>query len=73
MKTKVTLTIERTLVPQAKDAAARRGASLSALVEDFLRGMIEDQTPPFGDRWRGAFQLAEGDDPRLDALKRKYH
>ena len=72
MKARVTLTIDDALLSKAKAAAARRGRSLSAMVEDLLRGLGEEQIAPFGDRWRGAFRLADGDDPRLEALERRH-
>lgn len=73
MKTALTLMIEESLVAAARAAAARRGVSLSAVVEEFFAETVTQQAPPFGDRWRGAFEAAEGDTTRLKALRRKYH
>lgn len=73
MKTKLTLTIDRDLVPRAKRMARERGVSLSSIVEDVLREMTGEAGPSFSERWRGAFELAEGtEDARYEALREKY-
>jgi post-segregation antitoxin (ccd killing protein) len=72
MKSKLTLSIDRDLLPAAKRFARTRGVSLSALVEDALRDAIEPDAAGFVDRWRGAFRLAELDDERYRALAEKY-
>lgn len=72
MKTKLTITIDRDLLPRAKRYARSRGVSLSSLVEDALRGLAEPDRPTFASKWRGAFVLAERDDERYRALAEKY-
>lgn len=72
MKTKLTITIDRDLLPRAKRYARSRGVSLSSLVEDALRDMAEPDRESFASRWRGAFVLAERDDERYWALAEKY-
>lgn len=72
MKTKLTLTIDRELLPAAKRFARGKGVSLSSLVEEAIREMIEPEQARFVDRWRGAFRLAERDDERYRALMEKY-
>jgi hypothetical protein len=74
MKTKLTITIDRDLLPRAKRYARSKGVSLSELIEARLREVSgDDAGPSFASRWRGAFEAAEhGDDPRAEALTRKY-
>lgn len=72
MKTKVTITLDRDIVPRAKSYARRRGMSLSAVIEEALRALSEEEAPSFVDRWRGRFEPAERDDERFRALARKY-
>src|SRR5712692_7286864 len=54
MKTKLTLTIDQELLPQAKQFARSRGVSLSRLVEEALRDLSARGTHSFSQRWRGA-------------------
>jgi hypothetical protein len=46
--------------------------SLSSLVEQGLREVVDEGAPSFAARWRGRLQPADGDDPRHAALARKY-
>ena len=72
MKQKLTITIDADLVPKAKRYARSRGVSLSSLIEESLRGVAGADAPSFAARWRGRFKAAERDDPRYDALAKKY-
>lgn len=72
MKTKLTITVDRDLLPTAKRYARARGVSLSSLIEHALREMAEPDRPTFAGKWRGAFVLAERDDERYKALAEKY-
>ena len=72
MKTKLTVTIDETLLPRAKRYAHSRGVSLSQLIEDMLREMSSRKGLSFSQRWRGKFQAAERDDERYKGLARKY-
>lgn len=72
MKQKLTITVDAGLLPAAKRYARARGVSLSSLIEQSLREMAGEDTPSFASRWRGRFQPAERDDPRYDALAKKY-
>jgi predicted transcriptional regulator len=72
MKTKLTITVDRELVPKAKRYARARGMSLSAVIEDALRSLAGDEGESFVDRFRGAFVLAERDDERYRALVKKH-
>ncbi len=72
MKSKLTVTVDREILPKAKRYARARGVSLSSLIEDALRGMAEPDRPSFAARWRGSFVPAEKDDERYRALAEKY-
>lgn len=73
MKTKLTITLERDLVPKAKRYAKRRGVSLSSLIEATLEEMTRSaESTSFVDRWRGSMSLAGRDDERYRQLRDKY-
>jgi predicted transcriptional regulator len=72
MKTKLTITVDRELLPKAKRYARAQGRSLSSLIEDALRDIAEEKEMSFVDRWLGQFVLAEKDDDRYRALVKKY-
>jgi post-segregation antitoxin (ccd killing protein) len=73
MKTKLTLSIERDLIPRAKRHARARGMSLSALVEAALMEATGPPRPSFTETWRGAFTLSsDAQDERYRALVDKY-
>ncbi len=72
MKTKLTITIDEDLVPQAKLYAASRGVSLSHVIEQALRAMSVEQAGSFAERWRGRFRSTGRKDPRYRALAKKY-
>ena len=72
MKTKLTITIDRELVPRAKRYARSRGVSLSQLIENALVAASSEDRTPFSARWRGRFEPAEREDARYRALSKKY-
>ena len=72
MKQKLTITVDAELLPVAKRYARSRGVSLSSLIERSLREVAGGHAPSFAARWRGKFRAAERDDPRYDALAKKY-
>ena len=73
MKAKLTVTIDRDLLPEAKHFARRRGISLSRLIEEALRDeMAPAERPTFAEQWRGRFRPAEHDDDRYRHLAEKY-
>lgn len=74
MKTKLTVTIDEHLIPQAKRYARSRGVSLSQLIETALRdlGAGESGGASFAERWRGKFRPAARSDERYQALARKH-
>lgn len=72
VKKKLTITVDEELIPKAKKFAYSRGESLSSLVERTLREAAVKYEPTLSSRWRGRFRPADGDDPRREALARKY-
>ena len=72
MKQKLTITVDAELLPKAKRYARSQGVSLSSLIEKALRETAGEYSPSFSSRWRGEFQPAERDDPRYEALAKKY-
>ena len=73
MKQKLTITVDADLLPIAKRYARSQGVSLSSLIEQSLREVAGEHAPSFSLRWRGKFRVAgREDDPRYDALARKY-
>jgi hypothetical protein len=71
MKTKLTVTVSRDLIPRAKRFARKRGTSLSAVIEDALRAATTEEIDFVG-KWRGRFQLRDKDAARFRYLKDKY-
>jgi hypothetical protein len=72
VKTKLTITIDRNLLPRAKRYARAKGVSLSSLIESSLRALGRTDKPSFSTRWRGALKPAQRRDPRYQALAKKY-
>ena len=72
MKQKLTVTVDPEVVIAAKRYARSLGVSLSALIERRLREEMIVGEPSFASRWRGRFRPADRDDPRYEALARKY-
>lgn len=72
MKQKLTITVDPEVLIAAKRHARSRGVSLSAMIEQSLRAEAVVGEPSFASRWRGRFRAAERDDPRYEALARKY-
>ncbi|MBI3981714.1 MAG: ribbon-helix-helix protein, CopG family [Gemmatimonadetes bacterium] len=72
MKTKLTVTVDRDLLPRAKRHAKSRGVSLSRLIEDALRAASASDNQSFAQRWRGKFKPARRSNPRYRTLAEKY-
>ena len=72
MKRKLTITLDDALVYEAERLARSRGLSLAALIEASLREVLSDDVPSVAARWRGRFRPANRNDPRYEALARKY-
>ena len=72
MKRELTITDDDALIEKAERFARSRGLSLSSLIETSLRETLADDAPTVTERSRGRFRAAERDDPRYEALARKY-
>ena len=72
MRTKLTVTIDEDLLPQAKKYARSRGVSLSQLIEVARREMSGGGRPSFSQRWRGKFRPAKRNAERYRRLASKY-
>ena len=72
MKQKLTITVDSELVHKAKRYARSHGVSLSSVIETELRDLVSGEALSFASRWRGEFEPAEREDPRSEALARKY-
>ncbi|MEI7594839.1 MAG: DUF6364 family protein [Bacteroidota bacterium] len=82
MDTKLTLTIEKDIIKQAKEYAQKKGRSLSDLIENYLKLMvsandkIEDiEITPIVKSMMGKFVVPENFDENqalIDGLNKKY-
>jgi hypothetical protein len=72
MKTKLTLTIEKDLIPRAKRHAHAHGDSLSGLVEKAMQEIIQTNGTSFSNRWRGKFKASRRRSARFEVLSRRY-
>jgi len=81
MNTKLTLTIERSIIEKAKKYARKRERSLSDLIENYLKALTneetntEDENTPTVKSLRGSFKLPKDFDYKkelADRLSKKY-
>ena len=72
MKQKITVTVDGELLSKAKRYARSQGVSLSSLIETELRDLVSGEASSFASRWRGEFEPAQRENPRYEALARKY-
>ena len=80
MNTKLTLTIDDSVIAEAKKYASRKGESLSALVENYLKSVTKKDKPsdkfsPIVKSLKGSFKAPEGFDYKKEltnALAKKY-
>ena len=81
MNTKLTLTIEQTLIEKAKEYAKGKGRSLSDIVENYFKvivkeeGVIKSEATPITDSLRGSFNAPKNFDYKKEltkALSEKY-
>ena len=62
MNTKLTLTIEQSIIVKAKEYAKGKGRSLSDIVENYFKviikeeGIVKSESTPIADSLRGAFK-----------------
>jgi hypothetical protein len=81
MNTKLTLTIEHTLIEKAKGYAKGKGRSLSNIVENYFKaivkeeGVVKSDSAPITDSLRGSFKAPDDFDYKKNltkALTEKY-
>jgi hypothetical protein len=73
MKTRLHITVDHSVLQQARQLAHTRGMSLSALVESALRRVAEvDSAPYFTASWRGPMVMLAHDTPRLRTLAARH-
>lgn len=81
MNTKLTLTIEQSIIEKAKKYARKRERSLSDLIENYLKALTDEETSneeeltPTVKSLKGAFKLPGNFDYRkelTDGLSKKY-
>lgn len=81
MNTKLTLTIEQSIIERAKKYARKKERSLSDLIENYLKALTnedaknEDELTPTVKALKGSFKLPEGFDYKkelTDRLSEKY-
>ena len=75
MNTKLTLTIEQSLIEKAKHYAKGKGRSLSDIVENYLKVIIKDEnttvidSTPIATSLRGSFKAPEDFDYKKELAK----
>ncbi len=72
MKTKLTLTIDKDLLPIAKKFARMKRVSLSSLIESELRKLTAPGTLSFAEKWRGKFISSSEESDRYKFLSERY-
>ena len=80
MQTKLTLTLEQNIIEQAKKYAKQKGRSLSELIENYLKVVLQDndesvKLSPSIRKLKGSIKLPEGFDYKkelTDSLSEKY-
>ncbi|MFA6292084.1 MAG: DUF6364 family protein [Victivallales bacterium] len=72
MKNKLTVTVERELIPKAKAYAKQHGTSLSEIIEETFKKLSDRRGASFSDRWRGKFTVARKNEHRFKKLSEKY-
>ena len=80
MNTKLTLTIEQSVIEKAKKYAKKKGRSLSDIVENYLKAVTAEQSKdedvtPIVNSLRGSFKAPKSFDYKKelsDALYKKY-
>jgi hypothetical protein len=75
MNTKLTLTIEQSIIEKAKHYAKGKGRSLSDIVENYLKVIIKEDSvkvidsTPIATSLRGSFKAPQGFDYKVELAK----
>jgi Family of unknown function (DUF6364) len=76
MKSRVTITLDPGVLEQARTEARLRGISLSALIEDRLKQVLQHSLKPslsFTKKWAGQLTVRQDNqDALLNALKTRF-
>ena len=76
MTTKLTLTIDQSVIEKAKQYAKGQGRSLSKIIENYLKAITSDEknqvnkTTPITDSLRGSFKAPKNFDYKEELAKR---
>ena len=76
MTTKLTLTIDQSIIEKAKQYAKGQGRSLSKIIENYLKAITSDEknqvnkTTPITDSLRGSFKVPKNFDYKEELAKR---
>lgn len=75
MNTKLTLTIEQSLIEKAKEYAKGKGRSLSDIVENYFKaivkeeGIVKTESTPIADSLKGSFKAPKNFDYKKELIK----
>ena len=75
MSTKLTLSIDESVIKEAKEYAIKTGRSVSQLVESYLKAITSNTKkkksglPPYLKRWHGAFKTGDNSDLNIMAIE----
>lgn len=75
MNTKLTLTLEREVIEKAKQYAKQKGRSLSDMIENYLKAVLEKELamvtdiPPLIQSLKGAFKASDDMDYKQELSK----
>jgi hypothetical protein len=72
MKNKLTVTVEKDLIPKAKAYAKLHGISLSEIIEETFKKLSARKGVSFSDKWRGKFTVTRKNECRFKKLSEKY-
>ncbi len=72
MKNKLTVTVDRDLIPKAKAYAKLHGTSLSEIIEETFKKLSGRKGSSFSGKWRGKFTAVRKNEHRFIKLSEKY-
>ena len=72
MKNKLTVTVDKELIPKAKAYAKLHGTSLSEIIEETFKKLPSRKGASFSGRWRGKFAVVRKNEDRFNKLSEKY-
>lgn len=74
MKRKVTITLNKDLIPKAMAYASAEDESLSGLIERLLAALLEKENKSFSEKWKGKFvaRSSNKSDERSSYLAKRF-